>query len=500
MAINDDDDKMTRVAKFLLGWLDYGTPEARAEASSQFKAPPKRVDPFAAPQSNFPLSLGAPGAAAPPPNPESVRFLTQADAVQQQQGRQAALAAAAQAAQRRQVPIIQQGQRAGIAQPVDRSTVPPGGETMFDQFAKQRAGYMKQMEQEYEPPDYSQLQAQMRQRAGGAMPAMAGAILAGLGPRQVAGPLQQSMLKIAEEARAPMKVEGGTIDSSGRVLLDPGFQRQRKIEFLTKRIEALDKLEAGERDKQRAAALADAAARDRNALHALIAQGQQDTRMMVGALAKGLGGGDNWQAASGWVDKQGRPVVMNKQGQMAVATAQGLQPLQGQPQRLVEPTAGERDKLVSAGQSRDTVAATTKFFDDYTKKGGPTWHTGILPGMVESIPAGSALMAKVRDDPLFSGAREQMFNAITDFRLGRTGVTLTTNEYAESARYLPSVYDGPQELARKGKDFQKWQSEVIARKMGQFTPGALPPGTFPGGAAPAQPGGRNYEAEYGLQR
>lgn len=494
-----DDDKLEGAAKFLLGWLDYGTPQDRAKRAASFPALPPRVDPFAPQESNFPLTLGGGGAApAAQPSPEAARFLTQAAAVQQQAAPVQTLA------QRRQVPLQQQARQAGITQP--GTPPPPGSETMFDQFAKQRADLMGRLEQQYQPPDYRGLQRQMMERSAGAMPAMAGAVLAGLGPQQVAGPMQQSLLKIAEEARAPMKVEGGTIDAQGRLLLDPGFQRQRQIEFLSKRIDALDKLEAGERDKQRAAALKAQADQDRHMMMLLIAQGQQDTKQLVASIAKGLGGGK--VETSQFVDaRDNTPLAFDKAANAVYRIGDpNRTPVPQQfIKRHVEATAGEREKLGDVRIAQAGIDRVIGMID--VMKPGDERGMSLVAGGIRELPGVGGPLGQVMSQKWMTEAGRNIRQAATyttdAIRNTRFGATLTALEKASAGEYLISAYDDPPMIKQKLQNIRTAMNIEEAIRQGTIQPNQVPGGVVGAilmdSAKRGGGGGRNFDAEYGIK-
>lgn len=106
-------------------------------------------------------------------------------------------------------------------------------------MALQREKYNKELDDLSKPADYSQLSSQMRARSRAGMDDMYASALAGIGPEAVRG-MQEPLLKQALSTRQPMKVEGGQIDESGQAMMDPGFQRNRRVEQLRLRLADLD--------------------------------------------------------------------------------------------------------------------------------------------------------------------------------------------------------------------------------------------------------------------
>lgn len=169
---------------------------------------------------------------------------------------------------------------------LDPATAPQS--PLSQSIAASREKYTRELDALNQPPDYSQLQQQQRERTGAARDDMFASALAGIGPEAVQG-FQQPLLKHALAARQPLKIEGGQIDESGRVMLDPAFQQNKKIEALRGRLAQLDALEA------RIASDADKAAlvHERNMIMTLIAQIRASQGGQQGSATWGFTAGGN---------------------------------------------------------------------------------------------------------------------------------------------------------------------------------------------------------------
>jgi hypothetical protein len=108
-------------------------------------------------------------------------------------------------------------------------------------YDKQIAEGMARLAKLNEEPDYTQLAQAARQRGTDSFDTARAAILAGMGPRDMRG-MQAPLMQQAMALQAPMKVEGGQIDSSGNVMIDPGFRRQKQAEMLQQNIAKLEAL------------------------------------------------------------------------------------------------------------------------------------------------------------------------------------------------------------------------------------------------------------------
>jgi hypothetical protein len=133
-------------------------------------------------------------------------------------------------------------------------------------YEGRQAGYQKRLDammQEYkdarEPVNYDELKQQAQVRGPQALNLARAQILAGIGgDTQGAEDLGKASLALL----APQKIEGGTVDAAGNMVMDPGYQRQKKIEALRDDITNLEKIkqsDATAREKMIAQARQDAA-------------------------------------------------------------------------------------------------------------------------------------------------------------------------------------------------------------------------------------------------
>lgn len=100
--------------------------------------------------------------------------------------------------------------------------------------------YQKQLQDVSRDPDYGALAQQARQRGAQGVGMMGAALAAGMGPRDLQ-PLQKDFAAQSAHLMQPQKIEGGEVDVSGAVRLDPGFKRQKQMESLRESIAALEK-------------------------------------------------------------------------------------------------------------------------------------------------------------------------------------------------------------------------------------------------------------------
>jgi hypothetical protein len=360
-----------------------------------------------------------------------------------------------------------------------------GGTDFLSGLQVRRGDLQKQLEELNKPQDYGPLQQQMLDRSQMANSQMAAAALMGLAPSGMRG-MQQAMLKGAEEYRAPMKIEGGTITPEGQVLLDPTYQNQKKIESIHKHLDALDKLELTARTEAEKAEIA----RERNQMWGMIAQMQAQNaygmKMMAAALKQQGGGLTSWLGEDPatrqnvFMSKMG-PVRLQPNGTMVLHTG-GI----GKPP---ETTAGEREAFVGLQGNIAEVSRITGTLKNYQKQQGDpnTMTMGLGRGAFErAVPlgAGPSIAAKWTPEILQS-SREQLTHEINGFRLGRTGVTLTVNEREESNRYLPNEFDDLNATIRKAEGFTGLQQRVMDRHMRER---GLGPGGYGQQRGPQGPG------------
>lgn len=184
-------------------------------------------------------------------------------------------------------------------------------------YARQRRELTQQLNnlQDYQP-DYSAQRAYMQNRSQQGVEALGAAILAGVGP-SFTKTLQPGFAKQYHESTQPLPVEGGYITPGGQEMLDPGYQHQKKIEFLSKRLDALNALEQKALNDQDRRAVD----RERQSLQAAIAQltytvGMDRNQAMRDAAAM-RNSQQNQDHPTGQVvslDANGNPVYLTKQG------------------------------------------------------------------------------------------------------------------------------------------------------------------------------------------
>lgn len=122
-------------------------------------------------------------------------------------------------------------------------TPPTQSEASEGPFAAQRRQLTQQLNDlQNEPMNYGPQREYMRERGAQGVEALGAALLAGVGP-SYARNLQPGFMKQYQESRQPLQVEGGYVSPEGQEVIDPGYQHQKKIEFVSKRIDALNALE-----------------------------------------------------------------------------------------------------------------------------------------------------------------------------------------------------------------------------------------------------------------
>ena len=120
------------------------------------------------------------------------------------------------------------------------ATRPPTLGGLAAGYDTQIGEYQKQLQGLNQDPDYSALAQSVRQRGVQGVQSMGAALAAGMGPQDMQG-LQKNLAAQSALQMAPQKIEGGEIDVSGGVHVDPGFKRQKQIETLRESINTLEK-------------------------------------------------------------------------------------------------------------------------------------------------------------------------------------------------------------------------------------------------------------------
>jgi hypothetical protein len=131
--------------------------------------------------------------------------------------------------------------------PVEQARVLPSATAARNTLGGLAAGYdtklddyQKQLQELNKDPDYTALGRQQRARGMEGVQALGASIAAGMGPQDMRG-LQSHFAQQSAQMLAPQKIEGGEIDSSGEVRLDPGYKRQKQIADLRASMEHLEK-------------------------------------------------------------------------------------------------------------------------------------------------------------------------------------------------------------------------------------------------------------------
>ena len=107
-------------------------------------------------------------------------------------------------------------------------------------YDSQIAEYQRQLQGLNQDPDYSALGAQQRAKGHQGVQMLGAAIAAGMGPQDLHG-LQGQFAQESARMMQPQKIEGGEVDVSGEVRLDPGYKRQKQISDLRGAMEHLEK-------------------------------------------------------------------------------------------------------------------------------------------------------------------------------------------------------------------------------------------------------------------
>jgi hypothetical protein len=162
-------------------------------------------------------------------------------------------------------------------QPDAPSALPNAREAMQAQYGQRRGQYQSELDKLQGDPDYSQYAKQAKQQGNAGLAMNAAAMFAAMGPKDMQG-MQEGYQHMGAQLLSPTKIEGGTVDAAGNVMLDPGYKRQKRIEVLERNISTLDTMEQRSVDNAEKAEIARQRDRESAELRRLTLQGQQQAR------------------------------------------------------------------------------------------------------------------------------------------------------------------------------------------------------------------------------
>jgi hypothetical protein len=129
------------------------------------------------------------------------------------------------------------GGAAGVAAPAGGAATAPGGAPPVDPLEQARIAALAEQEKLMAPPDRAAAEEAYQKQALGGQRQLALALMAGEAGMQ---PFQAQHLKQAAEARAPMKMAGGTMTETG-FIEDPAYQQEVKLKRADMRVKAADR-------------------------------------------------------------------------------------------------------------------------------------------------------------------------------------------------------------------------------------------------------------------
>jgi hypothetical protein len=379
------------------------------------------------------------------------------------------------------------------ANPVEQSRIlpqaanarPPTLGGLAQGYATQINEYQKQLQALNQDPDYRGLAAQQRQRGSEGVQALGAALAAGMGPRDMQG-LQSHFAQQSTQMLQPQKVEGGEIDASGRVRLDPGYKRQKQIADLR---ESMDRLE-----KQKLAAVtSEEKYRIEQQQNAMMNELRRQTVEMQREAA----------AARADIARQNLELRRDMQGGAGKLQAHGVTPegaivsysptlgrtfIAGQNGDMVEyrgpmVSQGTADKQVLAAQhlqgSEQTFIDLEARMKAYPNAfGGASSLAALTPTLIQSRILNAKLSPEeqqVRADVLRQAAQ-----AAHDL----LGAAQTPSELATVANFIPNAQDPPDRVLQKLVSAREWQQ----RQLKTLGPWAKQAQSINAGSGAATPG------------
>ena len=351
-------------------------------------------------------------------------------------------------------------------------------------YDTQISEYQKQLQGLNEDPDYSGAATAARRRGSEGVQVLGAALAAGLGPKDMQG-LQGQFAQQSAHMMQPQKIEGGEIDVSGNVNLDPGYKRQKQITDLRASIETLEKQKltaVTAEEKMRAEALQHQQMNQLKELQIMAmreaaADRAANQRELIAMRREAAAGGGKMQAHGVTPEGQivsysptlGRTFVAGPNGDMVEYKG----PMVSQ---------GTADKQVLAAQhlqgSEQTfldLEARMKAFPNAF--GGASSLAALTPTIIQSRILNAKLTPEeqqVRADVLRQAAQ-----AAHDL----LGAAQTPAELATVANFIPNAQDPPDRVLQKLVSSREWQQ----RQLKVLGPWATQARTINGPEAPARP-------------
>jgi hypothetical protein len=322
--------------------------------------------------------------------------------------------------------------------------------------------YQKQLADLNQDPDYSGLAAQARNRGGQGVQVLGAALAAGMGPKDMQG-LQSQFAQQSAHMMQPQKIEGGEIDVSGQVNLDPGYKRQKQIADLRESIQSLEKqkLTAITADEKLRAEILQ---RDQmqelrrlqiEASREAAADRAANQRELIAMRREAASGGGKMQAHGVTPDGQivsysptlGRTFIAGQNGDMVEYKG----PMVSQ---------GTADKQVLAAQhlqgSEQTFIDLEARMKAYPNAfGGASSLAALTPTVIQS----RILSAKL--SPEEQQVRADVLRQAAQAAHDLLGAAQTPSELATVANFIPNAQDPPDRVLQKLVSAREWQQRQL---------------------------------------
>ena len=344
-------------------------------------------------------------------------------------------------------------------------------------YAQQRAGYEADLakyraaeEKLEEPPDYSNLKQYAQQRSQTFLPMAMSAALLGRGPQGVQ-PLAQMAAKQAGSAFDPIKVEGGYIDSSGQEVIDPGYQKQKRLEASGRRIAALEKLIASNVDDETKARANDEKLREQQRYHDLsISMKEQGLEIQRGMLGLRQQMAADRRAASDaskssdiqhlGVNAAGETVYFDKKLRKNMVTgADGTNRPAGPQDNPY--TAEGMAKRQDIGRKVIATEGALGRMEEMIRK-NPAAFGGVasLAALTPQVLGSRILAGKLT--PEQQQARVMVMNYAAEVVKQIYGAAQTAQEYGRAVEFVPDPKDNHVTILRKLAAARQWQQEQMS--------------------------------------
>jgi len=351
------------------------------------------------------------------------------------------------------------------AGPVEQARVPNNFGALTQGYDQKITDYQRQLGELNQDPDYTEMASASRQRGGEGVQALAASIAAGMGPRDLQ-PLQQHFAQQSTRLMAPQKIEGGEIDASGNVTIDPGFKRQKQISDLRGAIEHLEKAKltaTTAEEKYRIEEQQNKMMMEfRNAQLQMQKEAHAGRIALAGAAREANGGAGKMQAHG--VTPDGRMVSYSPQlGRTFVANPNGDGVVEYTGPLLSQGTA---DKNVLAAQHLQSTGATIDAIEATVKQhprafGGVTSLAALTPDIIQSRILSANLTPEER------AARGLVLQQAAETVNQLYGAALSSGESARASAFVPDAKDNAPTILSKLQAARQWQQSKL-KALGPF--------------------------------